>query len=108
MKNNKKKFPQEQLLKLKLQSSNVGSSSGSSSGHGASHHQSVLQNPYAPQQMASQQLTPMYIAAAIAIAILGLLLGKFALWTVDVIKNNNVEGVDAASLESNNLTYDDN
>ncbi|XP_063705850.1 vesicle-associated membrane protein-associated protein B isoform X2 [Culicoides brevitarsis] len=61
----------EQILKLKLQS-NTGSS--------GSHHQPAPQNPYAPQHIAAnQQLSPMYIAAAIAIAILGLLLGKFAL-----------------------------
>lgn len=66
----------EQILKLKLQSTNVGSSPAGASHH---HHSAAPQNPYAPQHVASQQLSPMYIAAAIAIAILGLLLGKFAL-----------------------------
>uniref|UniRef100_A0A336LKW3 CSON010373 protein n=1 Tax=Culicoides sonorensis TaxID=179676 RepID=A0A336LKW3_CULSO len=69
----------EQLLKLKLQLSNVGNSPGTSSGS-AGTHQSVLQNPYAPpQHVASQQLSPVMIAVAVAIAILGLLLGKFVL-----------------------------
>lgn len=63
----------EQLLKLKLQLSNTGTSSTAT-------QQSVLQNPYAPpQHVASQQLSPVMIAVAVVIAILGLLLGKFVL-----------------------------
>jgi hypothetical protein len=66
----------EQIMKLKFQTSNVGHSPSSSTSTVGS---TMVQNPYAPQPVANQQLSPLHIAAAIAIAILGLLLGKFLL-----------------------------
>lgn len=39
--------------------------------------ESSFQNPYSPPQLAQQQLPIKYIAAAIAMAIFGLILGKF-------------------------------
>lgn len=41
---------------------------------------SSFQNPYSPPQLAQQQLPMKYIAIAIAMAIFGLILGKFVLW----------------------------
>lgn len=38
-----------------------------------------FQNPYSPPQLAQQQLPAKYIAIAIAMAIFGLILGKFIL-----------------------------
>lgn len=40
----------------------------------------AFQNPYSPPQLAQQQLPIKYIAAAIAMAIFGWILGKFVLW----------------------------
>lgn len=39
----------------------------------------AFQNPYSPPQLAHQQIPIKYIAVAIAMAIFGLVLGKFVL-----------------------------
>lgn len=44
----------------------------------------AFQNPYSPPQLAQQQLPIKYIGIAIAMAIFGLILGKFVLWINDI------------------------
>lgn len=44
----------------------------------------TFQNPYSPPQLAQQQLPIKYIAIAIAMAIFGLILGKFVLWINEI------------------------
>ncbi|CAO1377321.1 unnamed protein product [Diamesa serratosioi] len=62
----------EQILRLK---SVVDSKSDSS----AAPSVKSFQNPYSPPQMAQQQLPIVYVIAAVAMAIFGLILGKFVL-----------------------------
>lgn len=47
----------------------------------------AFQNPYSPPQLAQQQLPVKYIAIAIAMALFGLILGKFVLWINDMDRN---------------------
>ncbi|CAO1398955.1 unnamed protein product [Diamesa tonsa] len=63
----------EQILRLK---SVVDSKSDSST---AAPSVKSFQNPYSPPQMAQQQLPIVYVIAAVAMAIFGLILGKFVL-----------------------------
>lgn len=62
----------DQILKLKMASHSQSSAAGGA-------HQSQYQNPYAPPATTTSQQPPIMIAIAVAVAILGLLIGKFIL-----------------------------
>lgn len=60
------------------------------------------QNPYSPPQLANQQQMPIvYVAAAIAMAIFGLILGKFVLWTLNDTEKWSGNGINRNNSDSN-------
>lgn len=66
--------------KEQQQQQSVSSGLGDSSLSGATAVAAQYQNPYSPPQLANQQQMPIvYVAVAIAMAIFGLILGKFVL-----------------------------
>lgn len=83
-------------------SSGLGSGGSPSSASAAAAAQ--YQNPYSPPQLANQQQLPIvYVAVAIAMAIFGLILGKFVLWTL-----NPDTGSGGSGMSSNNSDGNDN
>lgn len=72
---------EQQQQSVSSASSGLGSSAtGGSPSSGAAAAAAQYQNPYSPPALATQQQIPIvYVAAAIAMAIFGLILGKFVL-----------------------------
>lgn len=63
----------------------------------------AFQNPYSPPQLAQQQLPVKYIVIAIAMALFGLILGKFVLWINDLDRNvTATASVDDAGVKNVN------